>query len=71
MLGIDGEKIRGIEERIFKDQVRGEVVKELGAWTGSKEQNQLGDFKTAMCIKSSFKVYEKSRDKFQKSYFNF
>ena len=56
MLGIDGEKIRGIEERIFKDQVRGEVVKELGAWTGSKEQNQLGDFKTAMCIKSSFKV---------------
>ena len=71
LVGSDGDKIRGIEERVFKEHVREEVIKELGAWNGSKEQNQLGDFKTAMCIKSSLKVYEKSRDKFLKSYFKF
>ena len=36
-----------------------------------KGVSQLVDFKTAMYIKSSLKVYEKSRDKFQKSYFKF
>lgn len=69
--GSDGEKLRFIEERVFKEFIRKEVEKELGVWNGSREQNKLGDWKTALCIKSSFKVYEKSKDKYQKSYFKF
>ena len=51
--------------------MREEVIKELGPWKGSTQQNQLADIKTAMLIKSSLKVYEKSREKFQKSFFKF
>ena len=52
---------------VLEEQVRGEVLKELGAW--SKEHNRLADFKTAMYIKSSLKVYEESKGKFKKSYY--
>ena len=69
--GTVGDKLRGIEEKIFKLQVRPEVEVELGIWNGSKEQNLLGDLKTAMLVKSSFRVYEKAKEKFERSFFKF
>ena len=69
--GSEGDKLRCIEERIFKNFVRKEVEERLGVWIGSFEQNNLGDWKTALCIKSSFKMYEKSKEKYEKCFFKF
>ena len=72
VLGEEGEKLRKIEEEMFVTFIKQEVEEEIrGPWTGSKEQNRLADFKIALCVKSSFKVYEKTRQLFEKSYFNF
>ena len=49
-----------IEERVFIDIVKSEVVQILGEWQGSRDQNKLADQKVAYYVKNSFRVYEKN-----------
>ena len=60
-----------IEERVFIDIVKSEVVQILGEWQGSRDQNKLADQKVTNYVKNSFRVYEKNIKKFEKSYFQF
>ena len=69
--GEEGEKLRKIEEKMFTELVKKEVEEELGDWSGSKEQNDLADNKISMNIKSSFRVYEKTKASHEKSFFKF
>ena len=69
--GEEGKKLRKIEEKMFAEQVKKEVEEELGDWCGLKEQNNLADAKISLNVKSSFRVYEKSKKPFDKSYFKF
>ena len=69
--GDEGDKLRKIEEQMFAEVVKKDVEDELGVWSGSKEQNDLADSKISMNVKSSFRVYEKSRAKHEKCYFKF
>ena len=69
--GEEGKKLRKIEEKMFAEQVKKEVEEEVGDWCGLKEQNNLADAKISLNVKSSFRVYEKSKKPFEKSYFKF
>ena len=69
--GAEGSDIRRIEEKVFIEIVKNEVVQILGDWQGRHDQNKLADQKVAYYVKNSFKVYEKNLKKFEKSYFKF
>lgn len=63
--------MRKIEEKLFRALVKSEVELVYGPWTGTVEQNRSADMKISMIVKSSFKVYEKTRKTFEPSYFKF
>ena len=66
-----GQQLRNIEEGIFTN-VKEEVEKELGEWSGCKEQNCLADHKISAAVKSSFRNYEENaKSGNQKSFFKF
>ena len=69
--GEEGDKLRKIEEKMFTDLVKKEVEKEVGEWRGSKQENNLADFKIVMNVKSSFRTYEKTKQSFEKVFFKF
>ena len=65
------DKLREIERNIFRSIVKDEVIAESGPWLGTLDQNDAADLKVSMIVKTSFKVYEKSRKVFETSYFKF
>lgn len=65
------DKLRKIESNLFMTTVKPQMVAEVGPWLGTKEQNHNADLKISMIVKSSFKVYERSRKDFEPSYFKF
>ena len=58
----NGEKLRNIEEFMFKNLVKDEVEKASGPWEGNESQNYLADRKIAAGVKSTLKNYEKKTD---------
>ena len=69
----NGEKLRNIEEFMFKNLVKDEVEKASGPWEGNESQNYLADRKIAAGVKSTLKNYEKKADAedYDGSYFTF
>lgn len=65
------DELRKIESNIFRSTVKPQVVAESGPWLGTMEQNNNADLKVSMIVKTSFKVYEKSRKEFEPAYFKF
>ena len=70
-IGVEGDRIRAIEEEVFFHSVKAEVENMMGPWCGTPKQNECADSRTSLSIKSAFKVYEKNKEKFQDSYFKF
>ena len=66
-----GDKLRSIEERIFVDVIKEKIVKESGAWKGSKRQNKDADKKVSVLVRNSLKAYEKNKKAYENSYFYF
>ena len=63
--------MRKIEENMFHELVKKEVVKEMGFWIGSVEQNREASYQISKLIKSSFKSYERNRKPSDRQYFCF
>ena len=70
-LGDDGTKIRKVEEEMFMVTVKKEVEATMGPWRGTVEENKKADDLISRCVKSSFYVYEKSRNDLDELYFKF
>ena len=64
-------KIKEIEEKVFLQVVKKEIIKECGAWTGSNSNNRMADRLIAKTVRNSFKNYESKKDLFEDSYFDF
>ena len=60
LMSVNGNKLREIEEYMFKNLVKGEVEEQTGVWTGSNVQNKMADEKISKGVKSSFRTYEKN-----------
>ena len=67
----DGDKMRDIEMELFTAFAKNEVEATHGPWEGSYENNKLADLCISKIFNTSFKNYEKSREKYEPSYFNF
>ena len=67
----EGDRLRLLEERLFLDEVKADVEKKLGVWSGTKKENCLADLKVAVLVKNSLKSYEKTKKDFEESFFNF
>ena len=67
----DGAKMRSIEEGIFVNVVKKEVEEQLGPWKGSPAENKLADMRISGHIKTSFRIYEKSKKDPNVSVFKF
>ena len=64
------ETLLEAEREIFKG-IKPDVENMFGhSWTGSKEENSEADYRVAMCIKASFKMYESGK-KVDGSFFKF
>ena len=63
--------MRRLEENLFMEMVKSEVEASLGLWTGSLEQNRRADTRISNYVKTSFKVYEKTKQSYEETYFNF
>ena len=70
-IGVEGDRIRVIEEEVFFQSVKAEVENMMGPWCGTPRQNECADSRIAISIKSAFKVYEKNKEDFEDSYFKF
>ena len=66
-----GDELRKVEEELFFNFVKKEVIAEQGAWVGSVGNNRLADIKVSGIVKSAFKNYEKTRQKSDPQYFVF
>ena len=66
-----GDTVRKVEEGMFSGMVKSEVEDILGPWSGSVEQNKCADWKISSHVKTSFRVYEKSRKSPQETFFKF
>ena len=64
-------KLSQIEKSIFNNIQKSVEESTNNVWIGSKEQNSLADLKIATSIKNSFRQYETSKAKKEKSYFKF
>lgn len=62
----DREKMLSIESQTY-----GAIIDDLKDEKNVNKKNKLADERIAKAIMTSFKVYESSRNKFDKSYFNF
>ena len=51
--------------------VKKEVEATMGPWRGTVEENKKADDLISRCVKSSFYVYEKSRNDLDELYFKF
>ena len=68
----EGELLKEIEMRIFRDVVKPEFESESEDWIGSKIQNKSADWKVASIVRQSFKTYEKGKSvEYENSFFNF
>lgn len=67
----DVGKMRDIEMELFTDFAKSEVEAKHGPWMGSNENNKLADLCISKIVKTSFKNYEKSKEKYEPTYFNF
>ena len=67
----DGKNLREIEERMFHELVKQEVVDKMGNWEGSVSQNGLADKKIAAAVRASFKNYESAKETYDESFFQF
>jgi hypothetical protein len=56
---------------MLSGMVKSEVEDILGPWSGSVEQNKCADWKISSYVKTSFRVYEKSRKSPQETFFKF
>ena len=62
----DREKMLDIESQTY-----GAIIDELESEKNVDQRNKLADRRIAKAIMTSFRVYETSRNKFDRSYFNF
>ena len=60
------ERLLEIETSAFRD-----VKKDVGEWNSTVEVNMKADLLIATKIRTSFASYEKTRGRFQKSFFSF
>ena len=65
-----GDKLRSIEERIFVDVIKEKIIKESGAWNGSKKQAKDADKNVFVLIRYSLKCSRQTR-KLMKTHFQF
>ena len=59
-----------IEKQLFT-AIKPSLERDLGDWSGSKEQNSVSDLKVATTVKNSFRYYEKTLAGSDSSFFNF
>ena len=67
----NGGRLRKVEEELFIEFAKAEVLEVLGKWTGSSEQNKSADQKISRYVKSSFRAYEKNLKSPQEPFFKF
>ena len=63
--------MRSIEEGIFVNVVKKEVEDQMGPWEGNSAENKLADQKISSHIKTSFRIFEKSKKYPDIAVFNF
>ena len=59
-IGVEGDRIRAIEEEVFFHSVKAEVENMMGSWCGTPKQNECADARISISIKSAFKVTRKT-----------
>ena len=60
------ERLLDIEMSAFRD-----IKKDIGEWSSSVETNMKADLLIASKIRTSFASYERTRGKYQRSFFTF
>ena len=65
------DRLRSIEELMFKSTIKLEIEMKMGEWIGSCEQNKYADMKIAVEVRDSLNNYEKSKESYEESYFSF
>ena len=60
------ERLVDIEQSAFRD-----IQKDIGEWSNTVEINMKADLLIATKIRTSFASYERTRSKYQRSFFSF
>ena len=57
--------------RLFHSSVKEDLVKNLGPWVGTKNQNVTADYKVAEIVRIALCNYENEKNDYERCYFKF